>query len=83
MGFWLNSITPTRIAAGTLAMNCPAARSAAPRREGATSAEAIELLTSSTSITAPSVSGTATLCCGRAAATISAASATAKATIGA
>ncbi len=82
-GFWLNSITPTRIVPGTLARNCEAARSAAPSRDGATSTEAIELLTSSTSITAPSVSGTATLRCGRAAATISAASATVNASIGA
>ena len=59
------------------------ARSAATNRDGATSVDAIELETSCTSMTEPWVTGTAALRCGRAAATISAAMASRKTSIGA
>ena len=79
----LKMINPTRIALGTSERKRSAARCPAPRRLGVTSVAAIELETSSTSITAPSVTGTATLRCGRAAARIKTAMATRNTIMGA
>ena len=82
VGVRANASRPTWTVLGTPARKCLAARCEARSREGATSVACIELLTSSASMIAPSVTGSATLRCGRAAATIRIASAISKTSIG-
>jgi hypothetical protein len=82
LGVQVNSSRPTCTAPGTFDRKRSDARCAARKRDGATSVACMELLTSSASITAPSVVGFATLRWGRAAATIRTAKASTNATIG-
>ncbi len=77
-----NSICPTSTEPGSPRTNRRDAACAAPSREGLTSVADIELETSLASMMAARLTGTATVCWGRAAATISAAIAARKAIIG-
>src|SRR4051812_33545047 len=79
----LKAITPTLTPAGTPWTKWRGARRAATRREGLTSVASIEPDTSVASMIAARSTGTATVFCGLAAATISTASASANASIGA
>ena len=78
-----NSIWPTSTVPGAPATKRLAARCAALSRDGFTSVAIIELLTSLASMIAARSTGTATVRCGRAAATISAVIAIVNASIGA
>ena len=79
----VNSIRPTRSELGEFARNVRSASAAAPSRDGFRSVAPIELEVSVSRNTAASSTGTATDVCGRAAATISTASASANAAYGA
>ncbi len=73
----LNVTLPTRTSSGTASRKRPAARRAAPSREGSTSVARIDADMSVASITAALPSGTATVASGRASASASAVSASA------
>jgi hypothetical protein len=79
----LKAITPTLTPAGVPCTNFSAARRAATSREGLTSVASMEPETSVASMIAARSTGTATVFCGLAAATISTASASANAAMGA
>src|SRR3954453_12968919 len=89
VGLWstrgrpLKAMTPMLTPRGTPSTKLRAARRAAKRREGLTSVASIEPDTSGASMMAARSTGTATVFCGLAAATISTASASANASIGA
>src|SRR3954470_18284307 len=76
-GIWLNAMTPTFTCFGTVERNWKPARLAADRRFGWTSVAVIEPETSVARMIDARSTGTATVRCGRAAATIRAAIATA------
>ena len=73
--FWLKAIAPTRTWSGTASRKVPAAFLAAARRFGAMSCASIEPERSVTIMTRACSVGTATVACGLASATSSAASA--------
>src|SRR3954447_5129168 len=89
VGLWstrgrpLKAMIPMLTPRGTPLMNCRAARRAATRRDGLTSVASIDPETSVASMIDARSTGTATVFCGLAAATISTASARAKAAMGA
>ena len=83
VGLWLNATAPTRTSSGTSSRNVPAARRAATSRLGATSFASIEPERSVVITTVACSTGTATVTCGRASATIRPVAASPRATTGA